>query len=337
MNPEFVNILCCPKSRERLTLEVGELFHDGSIKTGTLKTESGDRRYPILNGIPRFVDKEAYAQSFGYEWRKWSRVQFELENTERPMAGHTERMFDAITGFSEQFLKDKLVVEFGCGPGRFLDIARRRGAIAVGIDMSMAVEPARQNFKNDREVLIVQGDIFSPPFREGSFDAGYSIGVFHHTPDPAKAFDKLSSVVKENGAIACCVYSKEGLYNSPVVAAYRKLHNAVKPFLGNTPAVAYSYFSAYFIYHVFRQIRKTRLGQGLVAYLEKYLLVNVNLPDPKWRALDVFDAITPLYASTHTGEEVRSWFIQSNCYDASQMPWGETVWTGIKGSHHVRS
>jgi SAM-dependent methyltransferase len=337
MNPEFVNILCCPKSGERLNLEVGELFHNGSVKTGTLKTETGDRQYPILNGIPRFVDKEAYTQSFGYEWMKWSRVQFESENAARPMAGHTEGMFDAITGFSEQFLRQKLVVEFGCGPGRFLDVARRRGAIAVGIDMSMAVEPARQNFKDDRDVLIVQGDIFSPPFREGSFDAGYSIGVFHHTPDPAKAFEKLCYVVKDNGAIACCVYPKGGLYDSPVVAAYRKIHHAAKPFLGNKPALAYSYFSAYFLYHVLFQMRKTRLGQLLVAGLEKYLLVNVNIPDPKWRTLDVFDAITPLHASTHTGEEVRSWFSRAYCYNVSQMPWGETVWTGIKGSERVRS
>jgi SAM-dependent methyltransferase len=245
MNPKFLNILCCPKSGERLTLERGELFGDGMVKTGTLKTESGNYRYPILNGIPRFVDKESYAQSFGYEWKKWSRVQFESENTAQSMAGHTEKMFDAITGFSEPFLRDKLVVEFGCGSGRFLDIARRRGAVAVGMDISMAVEPARQNFNNDSDVLIVQGDIFNPPFREGSFDAGYSIGVFHHTPDPARGFDNLCYVVKENGAIACCVYPKEGLYNSPVVGAYRKIHNAVKPFLGNTPAVAYSYFSAY--------------------------------------------------------------------------------------------
>src|SRR3977135_1814657 len=115
MHPKFLNILCCPKTGADLRLEVDECFSDGSTKTGMLTTESGRNRYPILKGIPRFVDREVYAQSFGYEWRKWSRVQFESENVGRPMAGHTEKMFDAITGFSEQFLKDKLVVEFGCG------------------------------------------------------------------------------------------------------------------------------------------------------------------------------------------------------------------------------
>jgi len=331
MHSKFVEILCCPKSGERLTLEVDELFSDGSIKKGTLKTESGNHRYPILKGIPRFVDKEVYAQSFGYEWRRWSRVQFESENVGRPMAGHTEKMFDAITGFSEQLLKNRLVVEFGCGPGRFLDIVRRRGGIAVGIDMSMAVEPARENFRNDPDVLIVQGDILNPPFRAETFDAGYSIGVFHHTPDPANALNKLTSVVKENGSIACCVYSKDGLYDSPAVATYRKINNAIRPFLGNKPALAYSYFSAYFLYHVFSRLRKTPRGGRLVAYLEKHLLVNVSIPDPKWRVLDVFDAITPFFASTHTSEEVKAWFGKANCHTLSPRPWGPTVFVGIKG------
>jgi SAM-dependent methyltransferase len=241
-------------------------------------------------------------------------------------------MFDAITGFSDQFLKNKLVVEFGCGPGRFLDIVRRRGGIAVGIDMSMAVEPARENFKGDPDVLIVQGDILNPPFRSGTFDAGYSVGVFHHTPDPATALNKLASVVKEHGSVACCVYSKDGLYDSPAVANFRKIHNAIKPIFGNKPALAYSYFSAYVLFHVFSRLRKTPRGMRLVLYLENHLLVNVHIPEPKWRLLDVFDAITPLFASTHTAEEVQSWFGRANCHQLSPRPWGPTVFVGIKGT-----
>ena len=331
MHPKFLNILCCPNTGADLTLEVDEYFEDGSIKTGMLTTKSGQRHYPILKGVPRFVEREVYAQSFGYEWRKWSRVQFGSDNVGRPMAGHTEKMFDAITGFSGQFLKDKLVVEFGCGPGRFLDIVRRRGGLAVGLDMSMAVEPARENFSNDPDVLIVQGDILNPPFKEKSFDAGYSIGVLHHTPDPARGFDRLARVVKDEGSISCCVYPKIGLYDSGAVATYRRLHNAIKPFLGNKPALLYSYFSAYFLCGLFYRLRKTKTGARLVTYLEKNIFVNVNLPDPRWRVLDVFDAITPFFASTHTGEEVRSWFVKANCRQLTQMPWGPTVFVGVKG------
>lgn len=330
MQARFVDILCCPKTGAALTLEVQEEFSDGSVKTGALRTASGEHSYRIVRGIPRFVDEEQYSQSFGYEWRKWSRVQFESENVGRPMAGHTEKMFDAITGFSADVVKDKIVVEFGCGPGRFLDIVRRRGGIAVGIDMSMAVEPARENFAGDANVLIVQGDILNPPFREGVFDAGYSIGVFHHTPDPALALKKLSTAVKPNGSVACCVYPKDGLYDYPAVASFRKIHNAVRPVLGNKPALAYSYFSAYVLHPTFSWLRKSWRGARLVEYLEKNVLVSVNIPDPKWRVLDVFDAITPFFASTHTSEEVESWFRNANCHTLNPRPWGPTVFVGIK-------
>ena len=308
-----------------------EVSADGSVQSGTLVTEDGAHRYPVVRGIPRFVEREVYAQSFGYEWRKWSRVQFESENVGQTMAGHTERMFDTITGFTGEMLKGKLVVEFGCGPGRFLDVVRRRGGVAVGIDMSMAVEPARENFRDDPDVLIVQGDILNPPFKKGVFDFGYSIGVLHHTPDPAKGLERLSDVVKENGAVACCVYDKGSLYDYPSVNTFRKIHNAVKPLVGNKLALGYSYFAAYVLYHALNLIRRTGRGWRLLDYLEKRVLVNLNLPDARWRLLDTFDAITPVYASTHTPEEVRDWFGRANCNSLSQRPWATTTFVGIKG------
>jgi SAM-dependent methyltransferase len=331
MRPKFTDILCCPETGADLVLEAEEVAADGSVRRGFLTAGPGGRRYPIINGIPRFVGEEVYAQSFGYEWRKWSRVQFESENVGQTMAGHTERMFDSVTGFTEEMLKGKLVVEFGCGPGRFLDVVRRRGGVAVGIDLSMAVEPARENFRNDPDVLIVQGDVLNPPFKKGVFDFGYSIGVLHHTPDPAKGLERLSSLVKENGAVACCVYDKGSLYDYPSVNTFRKIHNAVKPLVGNKLALGYSYFAAYVLYHGLNLIRRTGRGWRLLDYLEKRVLVNLNLPDARWRLLDTFDAITPVYASTHTPEEVRDWFGRANCNSLSQRPWATTTFVGIKG------
>ena len=330
MHSKYLDILCCPHSRSPLRLEEEEVSSNGMIESGVLVSATGDYRYPIVNRVPRFLGAETYAESFGYEWQKWSRVQFDSENVGRPMAGHTERMFDAITGFSPEFLSGRVVVEFGCGAGRFLDVARRRNAIAIGIDMSRAVDAARKNFANDEDVLIVQGDILNPPFRDLSFDAGYSIGVFHHTPDPEGAFNKLVNVVKPNGPVACCVYPKGGLYDLPSVAVYRRIHNAIKPFVGNTVALGYSYVAAHFLYKLFSRWRRHVRGQQLVAYLERHLFVNVDIPDVRWRILDVFDAITPSFASTHTAEDVMAWFQNARCREVTQKPWGSTAFAGIK-------
>lgn len=330
MHPRFVDILSCPETGAPLTLHAEEHAANGTVRTGTLT--GGGRSYPIIGGIPRFVDKEHYAASFGYEWRKWSRVQFEEENAGMPMAGHTKRMFETITGFTAEALRGKLVVEFGCGPGRFLDMVRKKGGIAVGIDLSLAVESARENFRDDPDVLIVQGDILNPPFRKGVFDAGYSIGVLHHTPDPARGFARLAGTVKAGGLVACCVYPKDAFYDYPSVALFRKFHNVTKGLFGNRLSLAYANFSAYVLYHPLALLRKIPLlGRGIAYLIERYLLVSLNLPDPRWRLLDIFDAITPSYASTHTADEVEGWFRAAGCREVHQTPWCPTSYTGVKG------
>ena len=149
MQTRFLSILCCPDTGECFHLDAAEKKSNGSIISGFLTTQSG-RKYPIVNGIPRFASEEIYASSFGYEWKRWPRVQFEDENIGKPMEGHTTSMWEKITGVSENQVRDKNIVEFGCGSGRFMDVVRRKGGTAIGIELSRAVEIARQNFEKDR-------------------------------------------------------------------------------------------------------------------------------------------------------------------------------------------
>src|SRR5687767_9554080 len=131
MHPKFLNILCCPETGEPLSLVAENTRPNGIVWTGTLSTRSG-RMYPIIRGVPRFVSRELYASSFGFEWTRWPRVQFEAENTGRPMQGHTTRMWERIVGGDPSGIRGKTIVDFGCGPGRFLDVVRQKGGRAVG-------------------------------------------------------------------------------------------------------------------------------------------------------------------------------------------------------------
>ncbi|MCL4552177.1 MAG: methyltransferase domain-containing protein, partial [Candidatus Marsarchaeota archaeon] len=244
MHPKFLEKLCCPKTGQPLTLVPTETGPNGLVVTGQLVTADGVV-YPIVRGVPRFVSQEHYASSFGYEWNRWPRVQFESENVGRPMAGHTTRMWETITEVGDDGVQGKTVVEFGCGPGRFLDVVRRKGGLAVGIDLSQAVEAARRNFADDPDVLIVQGDICNPPFAEGAFAGGYTIGVLHHTPDPLAGLEALVRTVRTGGWVACCVYPKGGFYDYPSVTRFRQLCNRIRPGFGYRLALAYSYLAAY--------------------------------------------------------------------------------------------
>lgn len=329
MNPKFLKFLCCPNTKLSLSVKIFEIFKNGNIKSGKLINSNNTFSYPIINGIPRFVNSQEYLSNFGFEWRKWSRIQFDSSNVGKIMQNHTNEMFSKITEFEESNIKGKYILEFGCGSGRFMDVVLKKGGFAIGIDMSSSVEIAYKNLQKNNNFLIVQGDILSPPFKKGVFDAAYSIGVLHHTPDPIKGFKNMANCIKKNGKIACCVYPKKGLYNFPSVKFYRKFFN-INNFFNKKLALIYSYFSSYFLYYILWIPNKIPLLKKLIHLLEKYLIVNVKIPDRKWRLLDTYDAITPYYASTHTSAEIIKWFRTAGCVNVKNTQWDDTSFAGIR-------
>lgn len=333
MHPRFLHLLVCPISGESLALDAFETRENGMVWTGELRTASG-RVYPIVRGVPRFVSREMYASSFGFEWTRWPRVQFESENIGRPMQGHTRRMWERIVGANAADIRGKTIVDFGCGPGRFLDIVLEKGGIAVGIDLSNAVDAARKNFENDPDVLIIQGDLLNPPFRDRVFDGGYTIGVLHHTPAPAQGLEALAKCVRENGWVSCCVYPKNDFYDFPSVTRLRRIHLALRPLLGYRFALGYSYLAAIVLAPLLRWARQQGLGRS-ANWIERNALVSLWLKDVRWRLLDTFDAITPAIASTHTTDEVAQWFEEAGCGNVERTPWCATSLAAIRGSKLV--
>jgi uncharacterized protein YbaR (Trm112 family) len=74
MHPQFVDLLMCPETREPLTLHAEQQQPNGFVVSGKLVSRSG-KTYPIINGIPRFVARESYSKSWGFEWNFWPRVE----------------------------------------------------------------------------------------------------------------------------------------------------------------------------------------------------------------------------------------------------------------------
>lgn len=328
MHPKFLKLLCCPETGEPLALEASVTLDSGMVWAGWLHGESCNS-YPIVRGVPRFVERQHYAASFGWEWSRWPRVQFEAENVGRAMAGHTTRMWERITGTNGDDLRGRTIVDFGCGPGRFLDVVRRKGGIVVGIDLSDAVDAARSNFSNDPDVLIVQADLLRPPFREGAFDGGFSIGVLHHTPEPQRGVAALARMVRRRGWVSCCVYPKGDFYDYPSVRRFRRIHHAFSGTFEYLPALLYAYFAAYVLAPSFRFLK----GWGLrrvVEYIERNWLVSLWIKDAQWRVLDTFDAITPQIATTHTEQEVAAWLAAAGCEAVRRTSWCATSATSVR-------
>ena len=315
--PRLIDYLVDPDTGSELDVEIAS-EEGGRIIEGALISRASGARYPIVRGIPRFVEQTApSAKSFGYQWHRWPTVQYEPYNKGKPMEGHTRRMWEKITAQADH-LDGQVIGDFGCGAGRFVEVARSKGAKVIALDLSDSVEVAGTQFANDPDVLVVQGSVLSPPIRRTSLDGAFSIGVLHHTPSPRTGFLNVAASVRPGGWVAVSVYAKGGYYDFPVVSLYRRLFKTLWPVFGPRAALLYSYVAVGLAWP-FRRVRPVRRALKLA-------LPSVTLPDWNWSMLDTFDSVTPTYQSAHESFEVFQWFKDANLCSIEPSDWGSTAY-----------
>jgi SAM-dependent methyltransferase len=201
MKPQFVDLLRCPICVTPVSLSVRE-EERGEIKTGTLTCQAGTHVFPILRFVPRFVDADKYADSFSRQ-RLYVRRHFRYYEADRS----GDALFFPTTGFSPHNIQEGLTLEVGAGYGRFVDVVQRAGGVIVGVDLSTHSIDLAQDFVGFREnVFLAQADLFSLPFERQAFQHVFSIGVLHHTPDTARAFEAIVPFLRPGGEIAIWVY-----------------------------------------------------------------------------------------------------------------------------------
>src|SRR5437870_3321586 len=113
--------LCCLTHRFPLVSDNGAA--EITASTRSLVCRSGCR-IPVVCGIPRFVRSEGYAAGFGGQWKKFRRTQLD-SFTGTTISG--DRLTRCVGG-SLAVLRDKCVLEVGCGAGRFTELLLKAGA-----------------------------------------------------------------------------------------------------------------------------------------------------------------------------------------------------------------
>ena len=68
MKNKYLKFLKSPLTRDILEFNDSELI------------DKSGNKFPIINGIPRFVDITNYAESFGFQWNIFSEVQLDKKN-----------------------------------------------------------------------------------------------------------------------------------------------------------------------------------------------------------------------------------------------------------------
>lgn len=217
------------------------------------------------------------------------------------MQGHTTNMFQAITGFSADSLRGMTVLDMGCGPGRFTDVAVGMGASVVALDYSSAIDAAQANFTERKvDILFIQGDALRVPLKDNSVDFSFTIGVLHHTPAPATGVKEARRVTRGGGQFAIRVYNAGDFYTYPMVRFWRAIFLKLRPVFKHFPPLIYSYLFGALGYYLGKLWRP-------LSYPLRAVFPTAWLPDIHWTILDTFDAVATTYQSGHTPEEIERW------------------------------
>ena len=110
-------------------------------------------------------------------------------------------MFDAGEG--------RTLLDFGCGTGLFMRMARRRGFTAYGVDLAPdAVELARERFGPDRAFL---GSVPRDGVPGEGFDVITMWSVLAHIPVPEEDLGELLSLLKPGGRLLILTVNADSL------------------------------------------------------------------------------------------------------------------------------
>jgi uncharacterized protein YbaR (Trm112 family)/ubiquinone/menaquinone biosynthesis C-methylase UbiE len=308
MKKRFLDILACPKCEGTLSIENITEVQNDQIVTGELFCSTCNKSYPIIRNIPRFVPIENYASNFGIEWMAHSQTQYDSYCG----IDISKKRFFEETKWSKN-LEQELILEVGSGSGRFTEQAASTGALVISMDYSYAVEANYQSNGNKNNVFIVQGDIFSIPFKKKIFDKLFCIGVLQHTPNPHKAFLGLPPYLKPKGKLVVDIY-KKGIEKF-IFGKYW-----VRPFTKKTknPERLYKRIKKYinFMWPISKVIRKIPIiGPSINWRLLVADYSALDLDDEmlkEWAYLDSYDMLSPRYDYPKTLKTFKKWFKEAN-------------------------
>lgn len=180
--------------------------------------------------------------------------------------------------FKEEEVKDKRILDCGCGTGIFTNIFSSMGAKnVIGLDISPGSLGTGRALKKKlglKNIDFVEGDMLNLPYDDEYFDVVWAWGSAHHTENPMKAIDEIDRVLKQNGQLLLALYKKTKL---------TWIHEIIRKTLLKSPKscwITISKILALFLLPVvkFREIfrKKSRKGEKLEELILDWYFVPIR-------------------------------------------------------------
>src|SRR5215203_4398543 len=163
------------------------------IVEGKLIAESSKHVYPIVAGVPRMlVDKrlsdptlpnrnlmrpdsglsQEYQQTVGHFRTQWATFGEDTKSFGRSVEGSWKYFREnyVLPSIPDEWFRGRLVVDAGCGHGKYIDAFSMHGIDVVGLDITPEIERVHQRVGSRPNVNLVHGNILHPPFANNFAD-----------------------------------------------------------------------------------------------------------------------------------------------------------------------
>ncbi|WP_088279878.1 methyltransferase domain-containing protein [Ideonella sp. A 288] len=318
MLSKHLDLFVCPCCAGELALADGAAMSGEHIESGWLTCGACHQSYEIVRRVPRFVSRDNYGNSFGWQWQAHARTQYDSHT------GGTisEERFFKETGWPRD-LRGATVLEVGCGSGRFTELVARTGALLVSIDISAAVDVNQALNGANNNIVFAQCDLNRLPFRRHCFDRVFCFGVLQHTPNVEAAFRALLAMPRPGGHVVADVYARQPWYKHLVNTKYW-----VRPLTRRMSAERLHRWVSRYITLMWPATkvisrcplgRRIALGLLICDYRGRFELDDDQLRD--WAILDSFDMLSSAYDQPQSIETVRRWVAEGGLHDA-QVQYG---------------
>tara|TARA_B100000315_G_scaffold253674_1_gene293000 strand:+ start:13876 stop:14967 length:1092 start_codon:yes stop_codon:yes gene_type:complete len=155
---------------------------------------------------------ESTKKTFNFIWPR--NVQGAVFDDSKKMAMlRLEQIFSMMDG-GKKFLKNKIIIDSGCGPGRYTDcllLVNPKKIIGVDSGDDIIIENCKK-FLNNKNVEMKHGFCDNLPIEDNYADFVLSVGVLHHLPNPMdELIAEHARILKNDGYIFIYLHSNQGL------------------------------------------------------------------------------------------------------------------------------
>ncbi len=325
MREDFATRLVCPACRGSLHLEVGQMRHN-DILEGDLRCSACGGSYGVRQSVPRLVSGDSAAlevqHSFGSQWRRRAEGRFENETLWGLTSDEELRLFLDSLGLRPEDLRNRWVLDAGCGSGRLTRSLASIAGEVVGLDLAPTIDLAARQGTARSNLHFVQGNLLHIPFADNTYDIVWSSGVIHHTGDAARAFANLVRVVRPGGQLYVWVYSSRKL------SLYKYIRDALRV-AHRIPSDALFYLC----YVLAPPIKLYHAGKLTLRRIRNLPVTPRERQEGRIRtiAFELHDDLSPRYQTRHTSQEILAWFQEAGFKNL--VVTGEVGVRGVKGEH----